>query len=215
MKLVHNWYLPEEDMHFEQYLLNQDKNYQFVQRLESLKFVDSFNLAIDIGACVGFWAKDLCKIFNEVICFEPYKASADCLEQNLNYYKNYKLYRTALSSNEHGTKRFFFNKESIGGNSFEEEGGSFKNFIDIPKTTLDSFNLKNVNYIKMDVQFHELEVLKGATKTLTDNDPILCIECAQRNEKEINYTNEIKKYLKELKYSIVGNSVKEIFFKKN
>ena len=66
----------------------------------------------------------------------------------------------------------------------------------------------------MDVQFHELEVLKGATKTLTDNDPILCIECAQRNEKEINYTNEIIQYLKELKYSIVGNCLKEIFFKK-
>lgn len=213
MKLIKNWYLPDDDIHFEKYLA-QNSNYQLVQRLESLKFVDSFKTAIDIGACVGFWAKDLCKIFNEVICFEPYKASADCLEQNLNYYKNYKLYRTALSSNEHGTKRFFFNKESIGGNSFEEEGGSFKNFIDIPKTTLDSFNLKNVNYIKMDVQFHELEVLKGATKTLTDNDPILCIECAQRNEKEINYTNEIIRYLKELKYSIVGNSLKEIFFKK-
>jgi FkbM family methyltransferase len=213
MKLVQNWYLPEEDVHFQQYL-NQNQNYQFMQRLKSLKFTDSFNLAIDIGACVGFWAKDLCKIFNEVICFEPYNPSADCLEKNLNYYKNYKLHRTALSNNEHGTKRFFFNKESIGGNSFEQEIGSFKNFIDIPKRTLDSFNLKNVNYIKMDVQFHELEVLKGATKTLTNNDPVLCIECSQRNEKEINYTNEIIQYLKELKYSITGKYIKEIFFKK-
>jgi Iap family predicted aminopeptidase len=66
----------------------------------------------------------------------------------------------------------------------------------------------------MDVQFHELEVLKGATKTLTNNDPVLCIECAQRNEKEINYTNEIIQYLKELKYSITGKYIKEIFFKK-
>jgi FkbM family methyltransferase len=213
MKLIKNWYLPDDDIHFEKYLA-QNSNYQSVQRLESLKFVDSFETAIDIGACVGFWTKDLCKIFKEVICFEPYNPSADCLEKNLNCYENYKLHRTALSSNEHGTKRLFFNKESIGGNSFEGEGGSFKNFIDIPKRTLDSFNLKNVNYIKMDVQFHELEVLKGATKTLTNNDPVLCIECAQRNEKEINYTNEIIKYLKELKYSITGKSIKEIFFKK-
>ena len=213
MKLIKNWYLPDEDMHFEKYLA-QNSNYQLVQRLASLKFVDSFKTAIDIGACVGFWAKDLCKIFNQVICFEPYNPSADCLEKNLNYYKNYKLHRTALSNNEHGTKRFFFNKESIGGNSFEQEIGSFKNFIDIPKRTLDSFNLKNVNYIKMDVQFHELEVLKGATKTLTNNDPVLCIECSQRNEKEINYTNEIIQYLKELKYSITGKYIKEIFFKK-
>ena len=87
--------------------------------------------------------------------------------------------------------------------------------MEISVKTLDSYNLKNVNYIKMDVQFHELEVLKGAARTLTDNDPVLCIECAQRNEKEINYTNEIIQFLKKLKYSIVGNFVKEIFFKKN
>ena len=213
MKLIKNWYLPDDDIHFEKYL-DQNSNYQSVHRLESLKFVDSFGTAIDIGACVGFWAKDLCKIFKEVICFEPYNPSADCLEKNLNYYENYKLHRTALSSNDNGTKRFFINKESIGGNSFEGEIKSFKNFINIPKRTLDSFNLKIVNYIKMDVQFHELEVLKGATKTLTNNDPILCIECAQRNEKEINYTNEIIQYLKELKYSITGKYIKEIFFKK-
>jgi hypothetical protein len=66
----------------------------------------------------------------------------------------------------------------------------------------------------MDVQFHELEVLKGATETLTNNDPVLCIECAQRNEKEINYTNEIIQYLKKLKYSVAGKYIKEIFFKK-
>lgn len=150
MKFINNWYLPEEDTHFEKYF-SQNQNYQFISRLNSLKFVHSFGTAIDIGACVGFWAKDLCKIFKEVICFEPYNPSADCLEKNLSYYENYKLHRIALSSNEHGTKRFFFNKESIGGNSFEEESGSFKNFIDIPKRTLDSFNLKNVNYIKMDV----------------------------------------------------------------
>jgi len=212
MKFINNWYLPEEDTHFEKYL-SQNKNYQFVQRLNSLKFVNSFKLAIDIGACVGFWAKDLCKIFSKVICFEPYKPSADCLEKNLNYFKNYNLYRIALSKNS-GTSRLFFNKESVGGNTLGQDGTNFKNFIDIPIKTLDNYNFKNVNYIKMDIQFHELDALIGGTKTLIDNDPVLCIECAQRNQKEINYTDEIIKFLKDLKYSIVGHHIKEIFFKK-
>jgi FkbM family methyltransferase len=212
MKLVKNWYLPEGDRHFQEYLeLNQ--SYQFKQRLNSLKFVKSFKLAIDIGACVGFWAKDLCKIFSKVICFEPYKPSADCLEKNLNYFKNYNLYRIGLSKNS-GTSRLFFNKESIGGNTLVQDGANFKNFIDIPIRTLDNYNFKNVNYIKMDIQFHELDALIGGTKTLIDNDPVLCIECAQRNQKEISYTNEIIKFLKDLKYSIVGHHIKEIFFKK-
>ena len=212
MKIIKNWYLPKDDIHFEKYLL-QNSNYQSVHRLESLKFVYSFGTAIDIGSCVGFWAKDLCKIFNQVICFEPYKPSADCLEKNLNYFKNYNLYRTALSKNS-GTSRLFFNKESIGGNTLEQDGANFKNFIDVPIRTLDSYNFKNINYIKMDIQFHELDALIGGTKTLIDNDPVLCIECAQRNQKEINYTNEIIKFVKDLKYSIVGHHIKEIFFKK-
>lgn len=66
----------------------------------------------------------------------------------------------------------------------------------------------------MDIQFHELDALIGGTKTLIDNDPVLCIECAQRNQKEISCSNEIIKFLKDLKYSIVGHHVKEIFFKK-
>jgi FkbM family methyltransferase len=212
MKFINNWYLPEEDTHFEKYFL-QNQNYQFTQRLNSLKFVNSFKLAIDIGACVGFWAKDLCKIFSKVICFEPYKPSADCLEKNLNYFKNYNLYRIGLSKNS-GTSRLFFNKESIGGNTLVQDGANFKNFIDIPIRTLDNYNFKNVNYIKMDIQFHELDALIGGTKTLKNNDPVLCIECARRNQKEINYTNEIIKFLKDLKYSIVGHHIKEIFFKK-
>jgi FkbM family methyltransferase len=173
MKFIHSWYLPDEDTHFQEYLeINQD--YQFNQRFKSLKFVNSFKLAIDIGACIGFWAKDLCKIFSKVICFEPYKPSADCLVKNLNNFKNYNLYRTALSKDS-GTRRLFFNKESVGSNTLELDVDHFKNFIDIPIRTLDSYNFKNINYIKMDIQFHELDALIGGTKTLTDNDPVLCI----------------------------------------
>jgi hypothetical protein len=80
MKFIKNWYLPDEDVAFEKFL-DQNQNYQFIHRLKSLQFVDSFSVAIDIGACVGFWTKDLCKIFKEVICFEPYNFSADCLEK--------------------------------------------------------------------------------------------------------------------------------------
>ena len=40
------------------------------------------------------------------------------------------------------------------------------NFIKVPTKKIDDYNFQNLSYIKMDVQFHELEVLEGATKTL-------------------------------------------------
>jgi FkbM family methyltransferase len=40
--------------------------------------------------------------------------------------------------------------------------------------TLDSFNLKNYNFLYMDVQGYELEVLKGGISTLDNIDYIMC-----------------------------------------
>ena len=66
----------------------------------------------------------------------------------------------------------------------------------------------------MDVQFHELEVLEGATKTLIKNSPILCIECARRNNDELNYVKKIVDLLSKFNFKIVGGLGKELFFKK-
>jgi hypothetical protein len=45
MKLIKQWYLPDEDISFEKYY-DQNQNYQYINRLKSLKFVNSFNLAV-------------------------------------------------------------------------------------------------------------------------------------------------------------------------
>jgi len=75
-ELIAGWYLPLKDKHFERYILhsiNQNGvgDYQKAQRLKSFEYLSHKNIAIDIGACVGFWTKDLCENFKNVICFEP------------------------------------------------------------------------------------------------------------------------------------------------
>jgi FkbM family methyltransferase len=42
----------------------------------------------------------------------------------------------------------------------------FNKKIQVPVKTLDSFNIRNCNFLNVDVQGYELEVLKGAIKTL-------------------------------------------------
>jgi len=71
-KLVAGWYLPLKEKHFESYLLrsiNQNGvgEYQKEQRSKSFSYLSHNNVAIDIGACVGFWTKDLCENFKNVI----------------------------------------------------------------------------------------------------------------------------------------------------
>ena len=217
-KLIAGWYLPIKEKHFEKFLMdsketNKVGEYQKEQRLESFKYLEHFNTAIDIGACVGFWTKDLCKKFSNVICFEPSPINAECLESNLKNYTNYKLYKIALS-NVTGTKKLLISEEGIGSNSLNDPNMDTNKFINVPAKTIDSYNFRNLSYIKMDVQFHELEVLEGATKTLKLNSPVLCIECARRNEDELNYVKKIVSLLNKLNFKIVGGLRKELFFKK-
>lgn len=49
--------------------------------------------------------------------------------------------------------------------------------------TLDSFKFDNIGFIKIDVEGHELKVLKGAVETLKKYSPTLCIEQNDATEK--------------------------------
>ena len=218
MKFIEGWYLPDGEKHFSNYLMEVKnskfpREYQKQQRENSIKFVDSFNTAIDIGACVGFWTRDLCRVFKRIICFEPYKNSSDCLIENLKEFNNYELYNVALS-NQSGKGDLLISKDGIGSNSLNDFALKNDYTIRVEKKRLDDYGFRNVDYIKIDVQFYELFVLKGAYQTLKDNNPLLCIECARRNKEELAYVKKINQFLTKLNYKIVGGVGKELFFKK-
>ena len=51
--------------------VNGEFTYQQSHRDYVLEFVDKFDVAIDVGANVGFWSKDFCRKFKKVWAFEP------------------------------------------------------------------------------------------------------------------------------------------------
>jgi len=218
MFFFEGWYLPDGEKKFSAYLEAMKDGefpmqYQAPHRNLSLSHVTKFNTAIDVGACVGFWSKDLCRRFNKTICFEPYPKSADCLIKNLQEYKNYELFDVALS-NQSGPSKLFVSEVGVGANSLYDPAMASNPSIDIETKRLDDYGFANVDYIKIDVQFFELQVLQGAVETLKFNDPLVCIECARRTEEELEYVVHIVKFMKDLGYLNVGGYNKELFFKK-
>jgi len=105
-------------------------------------------------------------------------------------------------------------EEGIGGNSLNGFGIKDYTSIEIETKKLDDYGFTDIDYIKIDVQFYELFVLQGAYKTLKNNNPLLCIECARRNKEELAYIKKINEFLKKLDNKIVGGVGKELFFKK-
>ncbi len=212
IKKFESWYLPQYESHFLEHLVN-GKSYQSKQRAESLKYLKYKGTAIDIGANVGLWARDLCGIFNKVILFEPNSLNIECLKKNLDNFNNFKIHQVALS-NITGNEYLFLDDKGCGNHSLKSILGSQAKKEKVELKTLDEYNFKDIDYIKIDAQFHELEIIEGGINTLRNNDPVLCIEACRRNHDELTYVNSWVKIIYKLKYKKVGQCGKEIFYRK-
>ena len=72
---------------------------------------------------------------------------------------------------------------------------------DIQCRSLDSFDLRNVDYIKIDVDGFEVPLLEGARETLTINAPVINIEMKRRKRPMI--TRKATGILNDLGYQYV------------
>ena len=211
MKNVKGWWLPEYDTHFEKFI--HGGQYQEHSRNYSLQYTDSFDLAIDIGANVGFWTKPLCEKFKQVNCFEPVVENRQCLAKNVSM-NNYTLYDTALGKEQLESQPIYMNKSQSGSASLDETKASKNSGKTTSVSTLDSFHFKNVSYIKIDVQGTEKNVILGAIRTLQENNVCLVVELPQRTSDEKLYHKEVTDVLRQIGYRRVGNYRKEVIFKK-
>ena len=158
--------------HTEPTFLEQAGNGQLAQRNNSLGHVKQWRNAIDVGANVGEWTRPLAEKFQQVICFEPNPNFRECFDKNITE-SNVTLWPYGLSDKEH-TAQQDFNSTVLK----EGEG-------DIECRTLDSFNLTNVDYIKIDVDGFEVPVLQGAQETIRKNNPVINIEMKERKRPHI------------------------------
>ena len=168
---------------------------QKAQREASMKYVSSYRNALDIGSNIGQWTRPLAKIFDKVICFEPNPNFRECFKRNISE-SNVILHPYGLSSHEHtaeqGKTDTHLNHKV--GDTDPREG-------DIQCRSLDSFDLRNVDYLKIDVDGFEVPLLEGARETLTINSPVINIEMKRRKRPMI--TRKATGILNDLGYQYV------------
>ena len=165
--------------------------------LDLLNYIKSrFNggVGLDIGANIGNHSLFFSKfIFDKVFSFEPNPTNFSLLLENKLINKinddTLFLHNIALSDGNYNYKNndFFGNM----GISFitENEGESITK-------KLDDYDLPEVNLIKMDVEGHELKVLKGAKDLINKYHPHIVLECN-------NYTDDFERvnpYMLEIGY---------------
>ena len=179
MKQVLNYYLPDEEAHFSE-LLTTAGQYQKPIRDLALSKVKKFNVSIDIGANLGIWSKVLESKFKNNFAIEPF-------EEHINYLKlnapHTQVFQYAVSNVLNESKIKMIKEpfdENCGMSMIAIEGNTEVNCISLDLLA-DKHNLPPADFIKIDVEFHELQVLQGAEKYIKSSWPVLVIEHKKRS----------------------------------
>lgn len=144
-------------------------------------------VAIDVGANFGLWSYRLAQLFSQVYAFEINQVAA----RRLSAYRHpkIKIIYQGLSSREAEATLYIpvVNGQDVTGWATLEKRTEFENYREktVKIRRLDSFDLKNVAFIKIDVEGHEVEVLEGSIETLRANRPLLNVEIAERNMEKV------------------------------
>ncbi len=138
-------------------------------------------VVFDVGANFGYYSLNLASALNgkgHVYAFEPSKGSFSRLQENINLNNlQSKITASRLGLSESGGAAFLHHDPTNSGAatvSHKDEGETIS--ID----TLDNFcranKIPRVDVIKIDVEGHELQVIKGGTKFLSLHRPAMMIE---------------------------------------
>jgi len=197
--------------HFDEYIGLSMREYGEFSEIElSLmsKFIMKDDVVFDIGANIGAFTVPFAKKVGElgkVYAFEPQKLIYDILQENINKNKleNVKVFNAGVGIKEEELELNDIDYSKVGnfgGVSFKYESSSFTKNIKNKKYKVEVINLdqlmeiKKCNFIKMDVELMELDILKGGRNFLKKFRPILWIENHQ------SYPNKINKFLLENDY---------------
>lgn len=180
-------------------------NFQLEQLRAALEFCDNFDVAIDVGAHRGIWTFELLKRFTNVVAIEPTDLNKK-IDPRAQVIKCAAGREAGYCSMKAG--------ENNNGQSYVIQGG------DIEVITIDSLMIAP-NFIKIDVEGMEPDVLMGARKTIKDYSPLIMIEenglCQRYGHYQHRATRILNKwgYREVATFHMMPEKDKNIVFKKH
>jgi len=175
------------------------KNYEIKEynKLELHRL--SGTVALDIGAHVGIWSRRLAVDFFKVIAFEPMQKHIECHKKNCERLGNVQLNEMALSDSN-GSQSMTTKDNNSGMSTLIDtdllKWRKPKSHSLVKTQTLDSMNLPKIDFVKIDVEGWEKQVLEGGKETILKDQPLIYIEIWEKNyarirdimQNELGYT---------------------------
>jgi FkbM family methyltransferase len=169
----------------------------------------------DVGANIGQSASGYSRQFpqSEIFSFEPASQTFDILKKNVSIFQNVKCFKCAFASEvKRGVMKHGEHSDINRLVSKVEEQHTNKNeeWEYVEQNTIDNFCSQNgitkINYLKIDTEGYDLNVLKGAedmlAKSMID---VIEVEVGISSDNELHVPlQEIKIYLEMLNYRVFG-----------
>jgi FkbM family methyltransferase len=192
-KIGQIWY-PDQDL-VTQRMVEKAKReavvgFQLDHLAAALKYVTNWTVAVDGGANIGYWSNELCKHFNKVYSFELDPTTYECLERNVNA-ENTTLHNVGLSDTFTTVGIADGKSRRSGGRHISGKGGN-------STITIDSLELPELGFLKLDVEGHEARALFGAKETILKYKPTILIEHKPHLSKRYGGENDAVDFLTSL-----------------
>tara|TARA_B000000609_G_C24086630_1_gene300510 strand:- start:103 stop:873 length:771 start_codon:yes stop_codon:yes gene_type:complete len=155
-----------------------------------------YDYFFDIGAYIGYYSLSLCKLVTKTAAFEPNKQNFQRLSKNVEINNfDIRCHNLGCSDSKNKLKLWYTDKNKRGGSSILKDTDKELNKYDITKLLFEEietdrldnlYSLENKKiFFKIDVERHELNVLKGALNILSNNQCYLQIEIFPHLQDEI------------------------------
>ena len=188
MKKVNGFYLPDDEEHLLTFLegpraqmFDGKPCYQLYKYQRCLPFVRQRRHAVDIGGHCGLWSWPMSHDFSLTTAFEPVPRHFECFKANipsiLGISKKIpagvhpvKLHEVALGD-EVGELRIYSVPTSSGGSYACDDGTNVA-----PLHRLDDYDLRGVDFVKIDCEGYEYFILRGGEETIRREKPAIIVE---------------------------------------
>ena len=155
-----------------------------------------YDYFFDIGAYMGYYSLSLCKLVNNTAAFEPNLQNFQRLSKNVEINNfNISCHNLGCSDSKNKLKLWYTDKNKRGGSSILQDTDKEINKYDKTKLLFEEINTDKLDnlyplkkkkiFFKIDVERHELNVLKGASDILSNNHCYLQIEIFPHLKDEI------------------------------
>ena len=212
---------PDEMIQYLGFDINPDRRIPESDIIQSMReYINPSGTFVDVGAHIGTYTWLLGPYAKEVYAFEPTRRIYNHLCANVllkDLSDKVETYNIGLSD-VNGKLPFYERQPDGGTNGFTHIGWKEDISYELPVLKMDEFDIKDISLIKIDVEGHELEVIKGASETLKNNDypPILFESWEPVPDQPLigDLRTELFNHLYEIGYAIEHTAHPEIFLAK-